>query len=351
MIPNGDRGAESTLPVTVLTGFLGSGKTTLLAHLLTDPRFARTAVIVNEFGEVGLDHELLEQSRDELVLLANGCVCCTVRGDLVSTFERLRTATPKVPIDRVAIETTGLADPAPILHTLIADSSVTEAYRLDQLITTVDAYNGPQTLDEHSIARRQVAMADRLLVTKADLVDTDSRSQLEARLRQLNKIAPIHDSAQGAVDPDWLFSASTLHERLARDTWWPEVGSEQHDHAHDHSEPAHLEHDEDIRSFSVVRDEPIAWERFGAWLEMMRGMRGPDLLRVKGIVNVLDHPQGPVVIHGVQHVFHPPKFLDRWPGSDRRTRLVFITRNIERDDIEATLQVFEQRRLRKRSSS
>jgi G3E family GTPase len=337
------RFTQPLVPVTVLTGFLGSGKTTLLARLLRDPGFARTAVIVNEFGEVGLDHELLEQSREELVLLDNGCVCCTVREDLVETLARLHAQKIEVAIDRVAVETTGLADPAPILHTLIANPRVTDSYRLDQLVTTVDAFNALATLDQHPVARSQVALADRLLLTKLDLVDPAMRGAVETRLRALNRVAPIHESSHGAVDPGWLFSPGrSVEERLAADPWLREHADA---HDHDHTDDDHADPHGDIRSFAIVRDEPIAWARFEAWLEMIRGMRGADLLRVKGIVNVADRLEGPVVIHGVQHVFHPPRFLERWPGADRRTRLVFITRNIERDDIEATLEVFEHRRM------
>ncbi len=305
-----DIGSEATLPVTILTGFLGSGKTTMLARLLSDPRFARTAVIINEFGEIGLDHELLEQSREELVLLSNGCVCCTVRGDLVATLKRIHQQSGELTIDRVVVETTGLADPAPILHSLMADPSVTANFRVEYLVTTVDAFNGTQTLNDHPVAQSQVAMADRIVLTKLDLTDETTLSILKERLRLLNTVAPLHVAHHGEIDPALLFrDGSSLHDHVRSDPWLHghESAEDHHDDdQHDHREHVHGEdhhhgmHDSGIRSYSIVRDEPISWSRFESWLEMIKAMRGTDLLRVKGIVNVLEHPEQPVVIHGVR---------------------------------------------------
>lgn len=345
---------NATIPVTVLTGFLGSGKTTMLSRLLRDARFAHTAVIINEFGEVGLDHELLEQSREELVLLANGCVCCTVRGDLLATLAKIHEQSAGLGIDRVVIETTGLADPAPILHTLMADPSVTAAFRLDHLIATVDAFNGMKTLQDHPVAARQAAMADRIVLAKTDLVSEATQNSLKEQLRSLNRRAPIEVAHHGEIDPSLLFTPGiSFLDQVRRDPWLGDgemehdehnhLEEDRHGHAHSH-EHFHAGHDSGIRSYSIIRDEPISWSNFASWLEMISALRGDDLLRVKGIVNVLDHPDRPVVVHGVQHIFHPPRILDEWPGKDRRTRLVFITRNIEQEDIDATLQVFEHKR-------
>ena len=340
---NSEQSEDLTVPVTVLTGFLGSGKTTMLARLLRDPRFTRTAVIINEFGEIGLDHELLEQSREELVLLANGCVCCTVRGDLLSTLRRIDDRWHDFDVDRVVIETTGLADPEPILHSLMADPATTARFRLEHVVTAVDGFNGLQTLRDHAVARRQVAMADRLVCTKLDLVSEETSRTLRDRLRALNRFAPQHAADHGAIDPDLLFRAREIYrDGTSRDPWLEWLGEAAHAAKHDHDDDhdGHEHHDADIQSYSIVREEPISLAKFESWLRLITAMRGADLLRVKGIVNVLDHPERPVVIHGVQHIFHPPRILDRWPGTDRRTRLVFITRNIARDDIDATLQVF-----------
>ncbi|MDB5966082.1 MAG: ATP-binding protein [Polaromonas sp.] len=364
----------STLPVTVLTGFLGSGKTTVLARLLKNPALQRTAIIVNEFGEVGLDHELLQRSDEDLILLANGCVCCTVRGDLVEAFKRLeaqRAAGSAGHVDRVIIETTGLADPAPILHTLMSDAFVTAHFRLDQVVTTLDAAHAMATLDQHPEAVKQAAVADRLLLTKTDLVDSAALGALRGRIAALNPAAPLVEVTNGEVGVDGFFGEAGFdpagktpdvqdwlrieaYEASAHDRHPHHHGDEVHQaHGHRHDSPADAavdrsRHNDHIRAYSVLRDQPISWAGCSAWLEMISRMRGDDLLRVKGIVNVIEHPDKPVVIHGVQHVFHPTVFLDRWPGEDRRTRLVFITRDIDREDIDATLQVFENRRSRTR---
>lgn len=354
---------RAALPVTVLTGFLGSGKTTVLARLLRHEEFRNTAVIINEFGEVGLDHDLLEQSREELVLLSNGCICCTVRGDLLGAFEKMEAQRMAGTIDRVIIETTGLADPAPILHTLMSDPVVTAHYWLDQVIATVDAANGMATLDRHPEAVKQAAIADRILLTKLDLIDAATSAQLRARLRALNPAAPMVESLNGALDPQALLSAQTADrsERLAHVDEWLHADSydahehEHHEeHGHDHQHEGHSHdhgpdrnrHDDHIRAYSVIRDQPISWDGVSAWLDMIGKMRGDDLLRVKGIINVIEHPSRPVVIHGVQHLFHPPVFLEQWPSDDHRTRIVFITRDIDRDDIDDTLAVFENRKVR-----
>ncbi|AZG11456.1 GTP-binding protein [Pigmentiphaga sp. H8] len=342
---------DDRIPVTVLTGFLGSGKTTLLNRLLARPALRDTAVIINEFGEVGLDHHLLEQSAEDMVLLANGCICCTIRGDLVEAFERLdrRLADQAAPLRRVVIETTGLADPAPILHTLMGEPAVARRYRLDHVATTVDACNGIDTLDRQEEAVKQAAVADLLVLTKTDLA---SAGQSEALLRRLREINPGADAVRaGRDDGDWLAAPDGRQRDVRR--WLQAEAHDAHGDAHGH--PAHghdhgHHHDHDrtrhgdrIRSYVVTRDEPVSWAGVQRWLAMLATLRGPDLLRVKGIVNVIEHPGRPVVIHGVQHVFHPHSFLPAWPDDDHRTRIVFITRDVDRDLVDDTLRIFERR--------
>lgn len=335
------------LPVSLLTGFLGSGKTTVLNHLLQQPGMGNTAVIVNEFGEIGLDHELVVGGKEDMVLLNNGCLCCTVRGDLVNTLRdlmmvRMRGDVP--PFARVLVETTGLADPAPILHTLMGDDLTTRYYRLDGVITTIDAVNGEATLDAQFESVKQAAVADRLLITKSDLADPDALAALEARLADINPAAPRIHVENGVVDPDILFNAG-LYDPAAKipdvDRWLKEEAYSD-PHAHDHHGHDVNRHDDDIRAFCVTYDEPVRLDAMEQWFDLIMLLKGPDLLRVKGIVNVAEL-DGPVVIHGVQHVFHPPAELADWPSDDRRTRIVFITRNVDQKMLEDTLKTFTQR--------
>jgi G3E family GTPase len=338
---------SSLIPVTLLTGFLGSGKTTVLNHVLKHPDMAATAVIVNEFGEIGLDHLLVERSSEDVLLLNSGCLCCTVRGDIVDTLTNLFVdrVKGKVPyFTRVAIETTGLADPAPILHTLMTDPIVAARYMLDGVVATVDAVNGAGTLDKQPEAVKQAAVADRLLLTKNDLAASAARQEIEARLEALNPSAPIVHVAQGAVDPARLFNIgfydpATKSVDVRR---WLRDEAFESSHAHDHQHVDVNRHDDRIRAFCVTRERPVSWAALSAWLDGLATMRGDDLLRLKAIVALSDRPDQPVVLHGVQHLFHPPVLLPEWPSEDRRTRMVFITRDLPREAIEATLAAFEE---------
>ena len=339
----------SLIPVTLLTGFLGSGKTTVLNHVLREPGMAATAVIVNEFGEIGIDHLLVERSSEDVVLLNSGCLCCTVRNDIVDTLTNLFVdrVKGKVPFfTRVAIETTGLADPAPILHTLMTEPIVAARYMLDGVVTTVDAVNGAGTLDRQPEAVKQAAVADRLLLTKTDLAEPAPRQAFEARLAALNPSAPVIPVAQGVVDPALLFNLGFFDpatKGVDVQRWLRDEAFEAEDgHHHEHEEHDVNRHDDRIRAFCITRERPISWAALSTWLDALATMRGDDLLRLKAIVALSDRPGEPVVVHGVQHLFHPPVLLPQWPSDDHRTRMVFITRDLPREAIEKTLAAFEE---------
>jgi G3E family GTPase len=328
------------IPVLVLTGFLGSGKTTLLSHLLRQQDFARTAVIINEFGEIGLDHELVEKSDDSVIALSTGCLCCKVRGDLVETLAdllRRRDAGTVPPFTRVVIETSGLADPAPILQTLMTDTTIAERLVLDGVVTTVDAINGVATLTRETISVKQVAVADRLVVTKSDLADA-AQPALLGRLAALNAGAPLLRAQHGAIDPQRLFDAGPYDpgsKSLDVRAWLGE-GAQDHDHHHGHGR-----HDAEIQTYAIVRSEPLQAVTLTLLLETLAEHCGADLLRLKGIVNIAESPDRPAVIHGVQHVFHAPAFLPRWPSDDRRSRIVIITRGIPPAWIETLIDALD----------
>ena len=339
---------QALIPVNLITGFLGSGKTTLLQKLLASPQLKTTAVLINEFGEVGLDHLLLRHVDAETVVLQSGCVCCTIRGELSEAIRDLfsKRERGQVPdFDRLVIETTGLADPAPIVFTLMAEPVVRHHFRLSNIVTTVDAINGPRHLAENPESVKQVAVADRLVVTKTDIADPAEVAELCARLRRLNPTAAMIDAVVDRLDADAL---------LSRDVYQPESKSEEvrrwlrqealEAAAHRHAEAGGTDvnrHDRDIRAFCVTVDQPLDWTAFGIWLTMLLHRHGANVLRVKGILNVVDVAT-PVVIHGVQHVVHPPAHLDAWPGEDRRSRIVFIVRALEPASIERSLAAFNR---------
>jgi G3E family GTPase len=331
-------------PVTVLTGFLGSGKTTLLNRLLRDPAFTDTAVIVNEFGEVGIDNLLIETVDEGIVLLSAGCLCCTIRGELADTLEDLarRRDGGEVPaFRRVLIETTGLADPAPILQTLMALEGSGQPYRLDGVITVVDAVNGEATLDTHTESVKQAAVADSIVLAKLDITpDIATTGRLFARLRAINPAARITDARM--VDAADLVAAGfdiaskgeDVRSWLAADRYGL-LPHGNHGHQHDRSR-----HGERIRSFALECDIPLPPARLEQFLDLLRAQHGPSLLRMKALVKLADDPGRPIVLHAVQHVLHPLVRLDRWPSEDRSSRLVFIMRDIDPTVIERLFAAF-----------
>ncbi len=333
-------------PVFVVTGFLGSGKTTLLNHMLKHPSLADAAVLVNEFGAVGLDHFLVEAMDETTVLLESGCLCCTIRGDLKDTIialdgKRARGEVP--PYKRLIVETTGLADPAPILFTLSADPMLKHHYRLGTVITTVDGVSGLRQLARYPESVKQATVADRIVLTKSDIADAATLSRLRAKLERLNRSADYVVAVDGKIDVRSVLRADVYDPRTkgAEVRRWlaAEAGkavAEGHRHGHDVAR-----HDEHIHSFTVTFDAALDWTAFGIWLTMLLHTHGEKVLRVKGILNV-EGTEAPVVINGVQHVIHPPMHLAAWPGDDRRSHIVFIVDGLARDAVERSLAAFNR---------
>jgi G3E family GTPase len=320
-----------SVPVTVLTGFLGAGKTSLLNDLARDGALAETVVLINEFGEIGLDHLFVERIDGDMMMLAAGCLCCTIRGDLVSALENLlrRLDNGRIaPFRRLIIETTGLADPAPVLQTLLGHPYLAMRFRIDGVVAVVDAVNGEATLARHVEAVRQVAVADAIVIAKSDLADAQTDAVV-AHLSAINPGARRLDRAKGEAIAEKLFDLGPFdpaakHPDVAG--WLAaEAHSQEHAHHHEHDH-AHdpNRHDAAIRAHCLVRDEPISPQALDLFLTLMRDAHGPKMLRMKGIVALADDAARPLVIQAVQHVLHPPRRLDAWPDSDHRTRIVLI---------------------------
>jgi G3E family GTPase len=345
------------IPVSVLTGFLGSGKTSLLNTLLKSPMLSNACVVINEFGEIGLDHLLVEKSDETIVELSSGCLCCTIRGDLIDTLNSLldrRAAGTLKAFDRIVIETTGLADPAPVLHALMRDDLLLQRVKLEGVITVVDGFNGMATLDAHIEAIKQVAMADRIVLTKLDLLEgkegEDMLFAIIARMRKLNPSARLLTTHRGEAKAEHLFNTG-LYDASTKSPdvkgWLAIEGVERaekakHNHHHDGEHHHHdvSRHDAHIRSFAFRDKRPISPQGLELFLELLTSYHGPNLLRMKGIILTSDDPTRPLAVHGVQHILHPPVRMAAWPDDEIETKLVFIVKDIEKSAIEGLFRAF-----------
>jgi G3E family GTPase len=321
---------NACLPLTVITGFLGSGKTTIVREFLRRPGFQNTAVIINEFGAIGIDHDLIESSREDLMALSTGCLCCAMQGDLANTIRRLMAvvASGQVPgFDRILLETSGMADPTPILQTAIVDPYLSETVEIANVVVAVDALNGPAVIHDYDEARRQVALGDRVLITKSDL-DAGAGAAAVHAVRTYRPEVAIGKSVNGNIDPELLF------EPVGGRTAWLSALSEPHGHPH--------VHDAAVSTVSLRVEAPLHAVTLTLFLPALAENCGPDLLRVKGIVEIRESPGTPAVVHGVQHVFHPIDWLDQWPSEDRSSRLVLIGRRLDANWLHLLLQTIEE---------
>ncbi len=357
--------ALDRIPVSIITGFLGAGKSTLLNRLLKDPAMQDAAIIINEFGDVSIDHLLVERSGDGIIELAEGCLCCTVRGELVDTLAELMDGiqTGKLkPVNRIVIETTGLADPAPVMQSIIGNPVIAQNFSLNGMVTVVDAANGAATLDRHPEAVKQVAVADRLVLTKRSLAGEAQVAALKERLSALNPRAPVEDGdaedwSAVALLENGLYDAGNKLGDVSR--WLGDEAThddghhhghdehEHHDHHGHHGHHHHHHHDDvnrhnaSIRSFSIIHNKPIDPMAIDMFIDLLRSAHGEKLLRMKGIVQLSDNPDRPLVLHGVQSIFHPPQRLAAWPDpADRRTRMVLITDDLPEEFVKDLFGAF-----------
>ena len=327
----------SKIPVTIITGFLGAGKTTLVSKLIQHPDMNRVAVVINELGEIGIDNDLVSMSSENISLLSNGCICCSVRTDMQETMRELfaKRMVGEIPeFDRIIIETTGLADPAPILQTLLSDALFEAQFRLDGLVTLVDGFNGLMQIEQQMETCKQIAVADLILITKSDLLESSGKQALELAIRSLNPQAPMFFVLNGEIEPKRLMNLGLASSRSVEKTlgFLGSLLESNNESTDSYLGDFAKRHNQGIKTVSLRFQDPFSWEAASAALELLTNLRGSDMLRVKGIMNIDGKP---VVIQGVQHIFHPPVTLDKWPSDDHDTRIVFITKNIEAELIKS----------------
>ena len=324
------------IPVTVITGFLGSGKTTLLSSILKKKEMQKTAVIINEFGEIGLDHALIEHTDENIVELQSGCICCTIQGDLNKTlidlFDKMMNGKVSS-FNRILIETTGLANPVPIIHTLMSSIELIRIYSLDGVITVVDSINGEKTLDLHEESLKQLALAEKIILSKTDIVDKDEIKSLVYRIKDINPVSQIIFSKFGNIPLEEIFGLGAYDPYKKSEDVKKWLAAEKYKDKKHHHHHDVIRHNENIRAFSMMSENPVNMIAFSFFRDMITAALGANLLRMKGIVNIAGEER-PAVIHGVQHIFHPVQWLETWPDNDRRTKLVFITQNIKKEQIE-----------------
>ena len=335
-----------SISITVLTGFLGSGKTTLLSEFVKNENVNDVAFIINEFGEVGLDHNLIESSDETVLELQNGCICCTIQEDLKSTLLNLLTKMQKGLIkkfNKVIIETTGLADPVPIIHTLMTSIDLVRAYKFDGIITIVDVINGDKTFNNHLESIKQVAFANKVILSKVDLGDAKKIENIIKRIGKINPKAAVIESKKGLLPIKEFYGLNDYQPNT--ESWdvrqWLSEEKNKVKHSHDHNHHHDINrHDNDIKSFSLVTNKPVSMTSLNFFLELLSNQMGEKMLRIKGIINV-EGEDRPAIIHGVQHIFHPLEWLEKWPDNDVSTRLVFITNKIEKSIVEQFFKIIE----------
>jgi G3E family GTPase len=338
------------ISITILTGFLGSGKTTILSSLIKHKLMANAAIIINEFGEIGLDHDLIETTDENVIELQNGCICCTIQGDLKSTLLNLLKKMEKgeiSPFNHVIIETTGLADPVPIIHTLMTSLDLQRIYSIDGVITVIDSINGESTYNVHEEAVKQTAFADRIVLSKTDIADEARVNSLTKRIRTINPKVTIIRSNMNSVPVAKLLGLNDYNPQ--NKDWnvreWLEIEKNKSSkHLHHHHDHDVNRHGDDIETFAMVTSQPVSMTSLNFFLELLMSQMGENILRIKGILNIKGQ-ECPAVIHGVQHIFHPLEWLEKWPSEDKQSRLVFITKNIKKDIIDDLFKIIGENEL------